>query len=161
MSDALAMAFLKARNFSIEEFARLHPGGSLGRKLMRVEEIMRVGSRHCVLPETVSVRSVLQSISQTEGRPGAATLVDTEGNLRGIFTDGNLRRLLATKDAFLDEPVMQHMGQNPRCVRHDALVAEAIRILGEAKVDQLIVIDDRERPVGMIDIQDIIEVRGV
>jgi arabinose-5-phosphate isomerase len=155
LGDALAMAVLKQRGLTHDEFAAFHPAGNIGRLLMVVADVMRTGDESCLVPETMSVRDVVHQITITKGRPGAAAVVDNQGVLAGIFTDGDLRRCLEERRDFLDRPVREHMGRNPRSIRGDQLVQEALRIMTEYRIDQVVVLDDTDRPVGMIDIQDV------
>ncbi|MBI3724307.1 KpsF/GutQ family sugar-phosphate isomerase [bacterium] len=153
LGDALALAVLKLRNFDPERYAQFHPGGSLGRKLMKVEEIMRRGPRCPTIEETRPVSEALLAIS--EARAGAIIVVDGRGRLAGIFTDGDLRRH-AHEANVLAVPISSVMTRSPMTIAPDRLASEAARILREKKIDELPVIDRDGRPVGMIDIQDIL-----
>ncbi len=155
LGDALAMSVLKQQNFTKEQFALYHPGGALGRKLLRVEEIMRQGAEHCVVSENLQTRLVLQKITSTTGRPGAAAMVNSAGELSGIFTDGDLRRCLANNGNFLDLPISENMSRNPKTIEQTKLAADALSILHKYKIDQVIVINQANQPVGLIDIQDL------
>ncbi len=159
LGDALAMAVLERQNFSKEQFALYHPGGNLGRRLMLVSEVMRRDQENCVVPETMKTREVLHRITVTKGRPGAASMVDAKGRLSGVFTDGNLRRLLEDGDDFLELPIKKIMTANPKTISPEQIVQEALRIMSEFKIDQLIVIDSDRKPVGMLDIQDLVDIR--
>lgn len=159
IGDALAMSILELQNFTPEQFATFHPGGKLGRQLLKVTDIMRTGENQCVVSKELETRAVLQSITATPGRPGAASIIDQTGILIGVFTDGNLRRLLASNEDFLAKPIAETMTSNPRTVSVHALAAEAMNILSKYKIDQVIVIDDHKKPVGIIDIQDLFEVK--
>ncbi|HED66047.1 MAG TPA: KpsF/GutQ family sugar-phosphate isomerase [Planctomycetes bacterium] len=161
LGDALAMVVLSARGFSREDYARFHPGGSLGRKLMRVKEVMRRGEELPLVSPKASVREVLLTMSETPGRPGAALVVDGTRTLCGIFTDGDLRRLLeADATGALTDPVESHMGRSPKTVRGDALVADAERLLREHKIDQIAVVDEGGCAVGLLDVQDLLDTRA-
>jgi arabinose-5-phosphate isomerase len=160
LGDALAMVVLRERGFSREDYARFHPSGSLGRRLMIVGEVMRRGEELPLVPPELSVSEVLHTMTATKGRPGAALIIDPDGVLLGIFTDGDLRRLHAQGDSLrLDHAVEEYMGRNPKSVSADALVDEAERLLREHKVDQIPVVDDEGRPVGLLDIQDLLHTR--
>jgi arabinose-5-phosphate isomerase len=161
LGDALAMTVARMRNFSPEEYAAYHPGGSLGRKLLKVREIMRTGEATTVVPETVPARDALIAMNRTKGRPGAAAVVDDEGRLVGILTDGDLARQLERGIEFLSRPVADVMGRNPKTVGPDHLASEALRILKEHKIDQVPVIDEERRPIGLLDVQDLIDTGGV
>jgi len=159
LGDALAMAALQKQNFTREQFAFYHPSGSLGRALMTVRDIMRSDKKLCQVAPSLKIREVIHSISKTEGRPGAAVVVNPDNSLAGIFTDGDLRRCLQEDKDFLDLPVAQKMGKNPKTVKESALVQDALRILSENKIDQVIVLNDADHPVGLVDIQDIVSLQ--
>ncbi len=156
LGDALAMTLVYRKGFTREEFAAFHPGGDLGRSLMLISEIMRTGDAHCVLHFATITRKGLHSITETRGRPGAAAIVDDNGMLIGIFTDGNLRRHLEQDTSFLDKPIGETCSRNPLTVMPTQLAQEASRIIQERKVDQLIVVDEAQAPVGLVDIQDLL-----
>jgi arabinose-5-phosphate isomerase len=160
LGDALAMVVLRERGFSREDYARFHPSGSLGRRLMSVGEVMRQGAELPLAPLGTPVAEVLHTMTATKGRPGAALIVDEAGILRGIFTDGDLRRLLEVDNGGrLDRPVDETMGRDPKSISPDALVDEAERLLREHQVDQIPVVDEDGRPVGLLDIQDLLHTR--
>jgi arabinose-5-phosphate isomerase len=159
LGDALAMAVLKRQKFSKEQFALYHPGGNLGRGLTLISEIMRRGEENCVVPQSMKAREVLHRITITKGRPGAASIIDRRGKLVGVFTDGNLRRCLERGNEFLDLPISAVMTPNPKTISLGKIVQEALRVMSEHKIDQLIVVDESCRPVGMIDIQDLVDLR--
>src|SRR5438067_8872617 len=116
MGDALAMAVQHRRGFSPEQFASLHPGGALGRQLLRVREVMRTGARNPTVRQDASLRETAGVMTRTEGRPGAASVVDSSGRLVGIFTDGDLRRLVQLGEDNFSQPVPAVMGKRPRPV---------------------------------------------
>jgi len=159
LGDALAMSVLKKQNFTREQFAFYHPSGSLGRALMVVSDIMRSGKRFCQVAPEVKIRQVIHEISQTEGRPGAAVVVNSDRSLAGVFTDGDLRRCLEENGDFLDLPVSEKMGKNPKTVSDSVLVQDALRVLSENKIDQVIVINQQNQPVGLVDIQDVVSLQ--
>lgn len=156
MGDALALTILKLRDFDAEDYAFFHPGGSLGRKLMKVEELMRRGSRLAVIDESKTVHDAILCI--TAARSGAVAVTDASGKLVGIFTDGDLRRQFATKKDLLSAAIGQVMTRSPRSIGPSALCSEAARILKEKKIDELPVVDESGCPVGMIDVQDILAI---
>jgi arabinose-5-phosphate isomerase len=156
LGDALAMTLVKRRGFSREEFAAFHPGGDLGRSLMLVSEIMRTGDRCCVVHEATETKQALHLITDTKGRPGAAAIVNNDGHLIGIFTDGNLRRCLAEDMNFLSKPIGALCSANPTTIAPDKLAQEAARVMQERQFDQLIVIDSNNIPVGLLDVQDLL-----
>jgi len=155
MGDALAMAVQHRRGFSPEQFASLHPGGALGRQLLRV----RTGSRNPTVRSDASLRETAAVMTRTEGRPGAASVVDGQGKLIGIFTDGDLRRLVQSGEVDFTRPVSAVMGKSPRVVGPDDLAIAAAAMLRDIQVDQLPVVDADGRPVGLLDIQDLLAAR--
>lgn len=164
LGDALAMAVLSERGFSPAEFARFHPGGALGRSLLRVADVMRRGDANPVVSAAKTVQEVLHFMSTTPGRPGAAALVGPDGALVGFFTDGDFRRLIDSAVAaqdfqFMQDPIREHMTRDPQSTTGDRLVAEAMRVLRARRIDQLPVVDQDNRPVGLLDVQDLLDVR--
>lgn len=161
LGDALAMVVLAERGFDSEDYALFHPAGSLGRKLMRVRDVMRTGEQVALVPRGTRVDKVITTMSRTPGRPGAALVVADDGALAGIFTDGDLRRVFDSGDlARLHQPIDEFMGADPKRVRPDQLVEAAERLLREHRIDQLAVVDDDGRPVGLLDVQDLWGVRS-
>lgn len=155
MGDALAACLIVRRGFRKEDFAFYHPGGALGRRLLlKVEDIMRKGELFAKVRPDVLVKDVLLAI--TKARCGSACVVDTKGKLVGIFTDGDLRRRLEDDHSVLQEPVKKVMTQRPTVILSDKLAAEAFALLKERKIDELPVVDDRGRAVGLLDIQDLL-----
>jgi arabinose-5-phosphate isomerase len=160
LGDALAMVVLAERGFSREDYARYHPSGSLGRRLMRVEEIMRTEKELPLVPLGTRVVDVILTMSRTAGRPGAALIVDRERHLAGIFTDGDLRRLLERGIAQMEQPVDGFMGRAPKTIEPGAFVDDAERLLREHKIDQIAVVDAEGRAVGLVDVQDLLVTRA-
>lgn len=159
MGDALAMAVQHRRGFSPEQFASLHPGGALGRQLLRVREVMRSGKRNPVVRSDASLQQTAAVMTRTEGRPGAASVVDAAGKLVGIFTDGDLRRLVQEGAVDFAQPVAAVMGKSPRTVGPEDLAQDAADMLRNTQVDQLPVVDQQGRPVGLLDVQDLLAAR--
>lgn len=159
LGDALAITIQKQQNFTREQYAFYHPGGNLGQSLMPVTDLMRSGDEHCIVSETATAREVLQMIATTPRRPGAASLVNENGKLAGVFTDGDLRRLLANRIEFLDAPVKNVMSVEPKTIHESAIASEALGMLSRYQIDQIIVVDDDQKPVGMIDIQDLLVIK--
>ena len=160
LGDALAMVVLEERGFSREDFASYHPGGSLGQRLMRVREVMRTGAELPLIPAGTTPRHALVTMSKTSGRPGAGLVIQPDGTLAGIFTDGDLRRLFDGGGLEkLDQPIDESMGKAPKTIEPDALVDDAVRILRRHHIDQLAVCDPKGAPIGLLDIQDLLEVR--
>jgi arabinose-5-phosphate isomerase len=161
LGDALAICVLQRRGSDLRAYARRHPGGSLGRKLMRVSEIMRQGEANPVASEGAALREVVSIMSRTPGRPGAASIVDAAGRLVGFFTDGDLRRLLGQPSFDIDLPIAGLMQPACRTVAPDMLVAEAATQLSVHRIDQLPVVDAADRPVGLLDVQDVLRVDAI
>jgi arabinose-5-phosphate isomerase len=162
LGDALALSVMKVRNFSAEEFAVFHPAGQIGRKLIRVKEAMtfRLGENLPVASDQLTVGQVLHEVSSIKRRSGAVILTDRAGKLSGIFSDGDLRRLVTDNDASaLDRPISSVMTRSPKRVNESALASEAMAILRQYRIDELPVVDDEDRPVGLIDVQDLVILR--
>lgn len=164
LGDALAMAVLSRRRFSPAEFARYHPGGALGRSLLRVADVMRTGDKNPVAARTSPLSEVLRLMSSTPGRPGAVSLVGADGRLEGFYTDGDFRRQVeeARGEAafgFLARPIEEFMTRAPKTIAPDRLAHEGMRTMREAKIDQLPVVDEDHRPIGLLDVQDLLDVR--
>jgi arabinose-5-phosphate isomerase len=154
MGDALAMAILQARGFTEKDFARHHPAGAIGRALLlKVADIMRSGERNPVARVKMSVKDGL--LVMTRHRAGSLSIVDKHGKLAGVFTDGDLRRHMGDDVSVLDRALDEVMTRNPVCVREDALAAEALKIFNERNIDDLIVVNARREPVGLVDLQDL------
>lgn len=159
LGDALALTVMKVRNFSAEDFARFHPAGQLGRKLIRVREAMtfRLGENLPVSSDELTVAEVLHQASQIKRRSGAVILAGKDGRLSGLFTDGDLRRLLTgDSTAGLNRRISEVMTRNPKRINADHLASEAMAILRQYRIDELPVVDDDDRPVGLIDVQDLV-----
>ncbi len=154
LGDALAMAVLEARGFTQKDFARYHPSGAIGRALLvQVKDIMRTGERNAVASQTLSVRDALMVM--TKAKSGSLAIVDQRGKLAGVFTDGDFRRRMATDNDLLTRPLSEVMTRNPICIRDDALAAEALKIFNERNIDDLIVVNAKREPVGLVDSQDL------
>ena len=152
--DALAMAVLQARGFKQKDFAKYHPSGAIGRAmLLKVGEIMRSGERNAVAHKNLSVKEAL--LVMTHAKSGSLAVVDARGKLAGIFTDGDFRRHMATDDNLLSQPLKKIMTRKPICVRDTALAVEALKIFNERNIDDLIVVNAKNQPVGLVDSQDL------
>ena len=150
----MAMAVLKARGFRQSDFARFHPSGAIGRAmLLRVGDIMRTGERNAVARETESVKEAL--LIMTHAKSGGLSVVNARGKLVGVFTDGDFRRHIAENEAVLTKPLRSIMTRRPICIREDALAVEALRIFDERNIDDLIVVNAKREPIGMVDSQDL------
>lgn len=154
LGDALAMALLEERGFKKEDFARFHPGGSLGRALLtKASNIMRPASQIPVLPEHSLIMEVIRSM--TEHRAGAAVLVDPSGALAGIFTHGDFVRHFPTTPALAECRVSEFMTRSPITISGDRMAAEVLQILQQNRIDDLIVVDETNHPLGIVDSQDL------
>lgn len=159
LGDALAFVLSRERQFTREDFARFHPAGSLGRKLLEVEAVMRRGEDLRLAPASETVRSVFARARHIGRRTGAVMLLDEAGRLCGLFTDSDLARLIeARRDAALDRPVREVMTPEPLTVPLGARVADAVEVLRRHKISELPVIDAHGRPVGLLDITDVISI---
>jgi arabinose-5-phosphate isomerase len=155
LGDALAMVLLEARGLTRDDFARYHPAGNLGRVLLlRVKDIMRTGDRLPVAVETVSTQDAI--LAMTRAKSGSIALVSRRGRrLTGILTDGDFRRSALTGPDFLQKPVSTFMTRNPKVISENALGVDALRAFETHKIDDLIVVNARGQPVGLIDSQDL------
>jgi arabinose-5-phosphate isomerase len=163
LGDALALTVMKARNFGVEEYVKFHPGGSLGTKLMTVGQSMmfRPGEKLPIASTTDTIETVLKNTSDVK-RHGAVMIVDGKGKLAGIITDGDFRRLLTKEGAKgFKLRTADVMTKNCKRVRVDALAAEATAIFHKFRIDELPVIDADDKPVGLIDVQDIVTIKVV
>jgi len=155
MGDALAVALLKARNFTPEDFARSHPGGKLGRRLLLfVRDVMHSGERVPLVPETASLQDAL--LEMTSKGLGMTGVVNGQGQLTGIYTDGDLRRTLSTGVDFYKARIADVMIRNPKTVGADMLAAEAVAFMQTKNINGLIVVDAGQKPVGAFNMQDLL-----
>ncbi|MFZ2938132.1 MAG: KpsF/GutQ family sugar-phosphate isomerase [Candidatus Omnitrophota bacterium] len=155
MTDAIAVCLLELKGFKEKDFAFYHPGGTLGRRLLlKVGDIMRTGKSNPIVNENKKVSDCLLAI--TQARAGSASVVNKQGKLVGIFTDGDLRRHLEVTSNLSKCQVKEVMTKNPKTVYPDMLAAEALHIIEEKKIDELPVVDKYKRPVGLLDIQDLL-----
>ncbi len=154
LGDALALCVLAARGFGKADYAKLHPGGSIGRTmLVRIKDIMRSGERNPVITDDRSVQDAL--LAMTKARSGTISIVDKRGRIAGVFTDGDFRRQISKDRAVLDAPVRSVMTPHPITIRDSALAVEALTIFAQRQIDDLIVVDEKKRPVGTVDSQDL------
>lgn len=157
VGDALALVISQVRNFTPQQFAVFHPGGSLGRRLALVKDIMRSGDQVRIANDSATIREVFVTLSRPGRRTGAVMLVDADGRLSGLFTDSDLARLLEHhRDQQFDRPISEVMTNKPLTLSPDAILEEALQLLGARHVSELPVIDTDGRPVGLIDITDLI-----
>jgi arabinose-5-phosphate isomerase len=154
MGDALAMAILQARGFKQGDFARFHPSGAIGRAMLsRVSDIMRSGPRNAVAREDLTVKEGLMVM--TRAKSGSLSVVDRRGKLAGVFTDGDFRRLIANDDNLLGRALKGVMTRKPIRISADALATEALKTFDEHSIDDLIVVNQKNEPVGLVDSQDL------
>ncbi|MBX3386521.1 MAG: SIS domain-containing protein [Phycisphaeraceae bacterium] len=165
IGDALALCAARLRNFTDDEFARRHPGGSLGGLLRPVMDILRfrAGENLVTVPDDLPVAEALASADCDHARrPGALLLTDrASGRLAGIFTDGDLRRLVLRGVEDLRRPIREIMTRDPATLPHTAVVRDAVRMVRENRRDEIPIVDDRHVPVGILDVQDLIAMRLV
>jgi arabinose-5-phosphate isomerase len=160
LGDALALVVQEGRRFGPEEFARFHPGGDLGRRLMKVGELMRTGERNPQVRLGATVLQAIEIMTRTPGRPGATSVVDPAGKLVGMFTDGDLRRLIERGLANPRERLIDDaMTKNPRRIGADTFAFEALALLHQFEIDQLPVVDAEDRLLGLLDVQDLLTLK--
>ncbi|MDD4956477.1 MAG: KpsF/GutQ family sugar-phosphate isomerase [Candidatus Omnitrophica bacterium] len=156
LGDALAVALLEKKKFRPADFALFHPGGALGKRLLlRVGDIMRPKKDTPIVRKNVPVKEVLLKI--TKLRAGSASIVDGKGKLIGIFTDGDLRRHFEEGKELLTRTVGEVMTASPITIGPEHLAAEAFEILRDRKIDEIPVVDGKGRPVGVLDVQDVLK----
>jgi len=154
LGDALAMTVLEARGFTRKDFAKYHPSGAIGRAmLLKVGDIMRRGERNAVAPEHLPVKEAL--LVMTRAKSGSLSVVNARGKLTGVFTDGDFRRHMAGDEDLMSRPLRRVMTKHPIRIREQALAAEALKIFNERNIDDLIVVNARNEPVGLVDSQDL------
>ncbi len=154
LGDALAMVVLEERGFGREDFAKFHPGGSLGQSLLlKASDLMRTGSRFAVVTPTARVQEALTAMSRA--RSGCVAVRDAKGKLAGIFTHGDFARHYAANHEIGQVPIQKVMTRKPVSIHSSALAGEALQVLQKHLIDDLVVVDDKQRPVGLIDSQDL------
>lgn len=156
MGDALAIALLEKRGFTKEEFAMFHPGGNLGKQLLlRVEEMMVSGVNVPIVPAEVPLSDAI--VEMTSKRLGATCVVNPSGQLLGIITDGDLRRLLHRTKNVTNVTAAEAMSKNPKTIRKGLLAATALEEMESFNITQLVVVDESQRPVGMLHLHDLVK----
>jgi arabinose-5-phosphate isomerase len=148
LGDALAMTLLKAKGFQEEDFANLHPGGKLGKRLMRTEQLMHTGDDLPIAHTTDTMRDVIGEISRK--KLGMTCVVDEGDRLVGIITDGDLRRHMTTSSGLLERRAEEVMTPHPITVRRNTLAAEAVNVLEQRKITSLVVVDDEQKVLGVV-----------
>jgi arabinose-5-phosphate isomerase len=160
LGDALAIALLDAKGFGAEDFARSHPGGSLGRRLLtHVRDVMRGGEAVPAVAETASMREAI--LEMTRGRIGMTAVVDAQRRVVGVFTDGDLRRTLDRVKDFHNARLPDVMTRSARSIGPDKLAIEAVKIMEEFKVNQLLVVDGDDRLVGALNMHDLFRAKVI
>jgi arabinose-5-phosphate isomerase len=156
MGDALAIALLDERHFSSEDFALLHPGGHLGRKLLlKVSDIMHTGDEIPKVSEDTDMKQVI--LEMTSKRMGTTSVVNSKGELLGIFTDGDLRRLVEREDEIFSLKANQVMTKNPKTIDGEELAAKALNLMEFFSITSLIIVNDKKQPVGIVHLHDILK----
>lgn len=169
LGDALALTVSRRRGWGVQDFNRLHPGGNLGRQLMPVLEAIRfkAGENLPLIAANLSVAQAYDEVeqyAQASGirRAGALLIVDDRGQLAGIFTDGDLRRsLIRDGNKAWHEPIGTLMTRQPRTLSADALVRDAVQIIREHRIDEVPVVSTDHRPLGLIDVQDLVALKVI
>ena len=158
VGDALALTASRRRGFRSEDFARFHPGGSLGRRLSRVDDCMRPIKQCRVASDATTIRDVFVSCRKPGRRSGAILLVDSQNKLSGIFTDSDLAKLFESReDDFFDKPICEAMTRNPSFVRSGDYMSEAVAVISARKISELPVLDESDAPIGMLDVTDLVD----
>lgn len=156
MGDALAMALLKKRGFTKEDFAQLHPGGVLGKKfLLRVDDLMHTGEEIPIAQENTLLKDVIYEISSKT--LGMTCVVDGEGVLEGIITDGDLRRLMERVEDPFSTVAKDFMSVNPKTIDRDELAVRALSVMEHYSITSLIIVDGETKPAGVIHIHDLLK----
>jgi arabinose-5-phosphate isomerase len=154
LGDALAMVLLEARGFSQEDYAKLHPGGAIGRTLLlSVRDVMRTGDRLAITPRAGTVREAV--LAMTSCRSGAVAIVDEDNQLAGILTDGDLRRLFLDRPNPMDEDLVTVMIRDPVTIQEDELAVDILKLFEMQSINDLVVVNDRRQVVGHVDLQDL------
>jgi arabinose-5-phosphate isomerase len=156
MGDALAIALLDERHFSSEDFALLHPGGHLGRKLLlKVSDIMHTGDEIPMVSEETDMKQVI--LEMTSKRMGTTTVVNQKGQLVGIFTDGDLRRLVERTDEMFSLKAGQVMTKDPKTIDGDELAAKALNLMEFHSITSLVITNGKRQPTGIVHLHDILK----
>ncbi len=155
MGDALALELMERRGFREQDFAFLHPAGSLGRRLLRVADLMHRGEQMPLVRSDSRLREAVTEM--TVKRLGTTGIVDDAGKLVGILTDGDLRRILEHRGTILDVPVREVMTMNPKTIGEAALGAEAVAVMERHSITALFIVDGRKRPQGILHLHDLLK----
>ncbi|HON56211.1 MAG TPA: KpsF/GutQ family sugar-phosphate isomerase [bacterium] len=156
MGDAIAVALINEKKFSSKDFALYHPAGALGKMLLlTVADLMHTGADIPIVRDNMTVLDSLYEISSK--RLGVTAVIDNKEKLIGVFTDGDLRRLIENNPELLNQPIKKFMTRNPKIIKQDTLAAEAIYIMNEKKITSLFIIDNKRKPIGIIHMHDILK----
>jgi arabinose-5-phosphate isomerase len=159
LGDALAVALLEHRGFRAEDFAALHPAGALGRKLLKVLDLMHIGDAVPRVATSTPAKDMLLEI--TSKRLGVTAVVDDDGRLAGVVTDGDLRRALAEPGDLLARTAAALMSRRPKTIDADALAAKALAIMEQHAITSLFVVDGEGRPTGIVHLHDLLRARVI
>lgn len=154
LGDALAMVLIDAQGFKVEDYAKRHPGGAIGRSLLlKVKDIMRTGPRLAKVPADARVKDAVAAM--TSAQSGCVAVVNEADELKGVFTDGDLRRHLIGSPNILEQPIAEVMTANPISLHDDQLAVDILQVYEERNIDDLVVLDDNNKVVGTVDIVDL------
>lgn len=155
LGDAIAVALLEAKSFKADDFAKSHPGGKLGKRLiLKAEDVMKKGEE---LPIVLPTDSLAKTLIEISSKGLGVALVIEKSNLKGIFTDGDLRRALNKKIDLLEAPISKLMSKKAKTIRHSALATEAIKLMQKNQIYSLVVLDQKNLPKGLIRMHDLVE----
>ena len=155
LGDALAMALIRKRGFQAEEFARFHPGGKLGRQLLRVKDLMHTGEQVPIVGDWKLMKEAIYEI--TTKRLGMACVINNAGKLVGVITDGDLRRLMEQDITFLNKSVGDCMACKPKLIDSDDLAAQAVQIMEKYSITSLLIVNPEKKPIGVIHLHDLLK----
>ncbi len=157
LGDALAVALMKSKNFTREDFAQFHPGGALGRSLIKVADVMRQGNEH--IPQVQAEASYVEVLEEISNKKlGFTCVIDASAKLIGMITDGDLRRAqLKYSVESLNKKAHEIMNPNPRVISEKALASEALRIMEEFRISDLVIVSAEQTPIGVIDLKDLLK----
>jgi len=163
LGDALSLAASRRRSFTPDDFAKRHPGGWLGDLLRPVTSIIRfkAGDNLPILSDRLTVSKALSEAGKFGRRPGAMMLVDENQHISGVFTDGDLRRLILRDTGELNQPIANIMTRSPKTLSSGALVRDAVNLIRESRQDEIPIVNEAGEPMGLLDVQDLIALKVV
>lgn len=159
MGDALASVLVELRGFTADDFSFIHPGGALGRKLVKVEDIMHTGKELPLVSENAGFKEMM--LEMTSKRFGMAIVVDDSGKLTGVFTDGDLRRTIEAYDNLFEKKAGEVATKNPKTIGANELAATAVAIMEDHNITGLVIADDSDNPIGIIHLHDLLKAKVV